>query len=151
MRLPLRLSGVRVSPGGFPTASARRRRRRPSCRRRTAQLSLEGGDVPLPEAPLAPLLDRGKNALAGQLVHRIRTAVEDLRDLFAVEQAIFRIDHGGASRDTVLVAGASPSVKKRRISERSPGLDCRHRPPSRAATGSRAPGAPCPASARGAG
>src|SRR5580765_6616174 len=82
-----------------PTANARPRRAPRSCGGRTSQLPLEGGDVPLPEPPLSALLEGGQDALARELVDRVGTAVEDLGNLFAVEQGIFCIEHGAARLD----------------------------------------------------
>src|SRR5579884_1497666 len=91
----------------FPT-------RAPSCRRGAAELSLVGSDVPLAEAPLPPALEGRQHALAGQLVHRIRAQVEDLGDLFAVEQDFLPVEHALTCRRryAVLVSGTARTVKE---------------------------------------
>src|SRR4029077_13375285 len=79
------------------TAGAERDRPRrdgPSCRGRTSQLSLEGGDVSPAESPLPAALEGRQDALARELVDRVGTEVEHLGDLFAVHQHVFLVLHG---------------------------------------------------------
>src|SRR5262249_52251187 len=65
-----------------------------SCRGGASQLSLEGRDVSPAESPLPPALESRQDALARELIHGVGAEVEDLRDLLAVQQRVFLVQHG---------------------------------------------------------
>ena len=73
---------------------ARRRGRRRHAAVRASELPLEGGDVSPAEPPLPAALEGRQHALARQLVHGVGAEVEDLRDLLAVQQHVFLVQHG---------------------------------------------------------
>src|SRR5690349_16725569 len=64
---------------------------------RAAQLAFERGDVALSEPPLSPLLEGGQEVLACEFVDGIRTHVEDLRHLFAVQIPVVPVEHRARS------------------------------------------------------
>src|SRR4029450_12869796 len=102
---------VNAGPASWP-AKARR-----SCRRRAPGLPLVGDDVALLETPLATALEGRQHALARQLGPGVGTEIEDLGDLFAVEQDLVLVDH----RQQVplgmaeVVAARLRTVKKQRF------------------------------------
>jgi hypothetical protein len=57
------------------------------------QLALERGDVATPKAPLPPLLERRKDALPRELVDRVRTEIQETRNLLAVEKNVVFFVH----------------------------------------------------------
>src|SRR5262245_408193 len=65
-----------------------------SCRGGASQLPLEGRDVSPAESPLPPALEGRQDALARELIHGVGAEVEDLRDLLAVQQRVFLVQHG---------------------------------------------------------
>jgi len=79
-------------------------------------LPLEGGDVPLTETPLPPLLEGRQHALARELVHGVGAQVEDLRDLFAIEHGVVGIQHVALPRAIVL-HGVDLSIAQATIKE----------------------------------
>ena len=57
------------------------------------KLPLERGNIPATKPPLPPLLKRGKNALAGELVHRVRAQIQEPCNLLAVKKNVVFFDH----------------------------------------------------------
>src|SRR3569832_2290123 len=88
---------------------------RRSCRRHTTQLPLERGDVPLVEAPLPTGLEGGQDTLAGELVDRVGTEIEDLCHLPTVQQCLVPFEHVPCTEcvvaSSIQLAGPSRRVK----------------------------------------
>src|SRR5687768_2353909 len=95
------------------------RARPTSGRSRTVDLALERCDVTATEAPLSSGLERRKDALPRELVHRVGAQVEEPRELFAVEQHVFLLGHDAIPAQLALEQGRNLTAPPRTVKERS--------------------------------
>lgn len=71
---------------------------------------VEDRNVPFAEPPLLAFFEGRKNVLSSELIDRVRTHVQNNRNLFAVKQILFSFQHKGPPREFELRARVEESL-----------------------------------------